>query len=60
MIKIIPKKIVAVDSMEIFTLERIDDFSALINFNALITLENWPDIQQAVFDAMKVIFPEGA
>lgn len=58
MIKIIPKKIVAVDSMEIFTLERIDDFSALINFNALITLENWPDIQQAVADAMKVIFQE--
>lgn len=58
MIKIIPKKIVAVDSMEIFTLERIDDFSALINFNALITLENWQDIQQAVADAMKVIFPE--
>ena len=58
MIKIIPKKIVAVDSMEIFTLERIDDFSALINFNASITLENWPDIQQAISDAMKVIFPD--
>lgn len=58
MIKIIPKKIAAVDSMEIFTLERIDDFSALINFNTSITLEHWPDIQQAVYDAMKVIFPE--
>ena len=58
MIKIIPKKIVAVDSMEIFTLEKIDDFSALINFNTSITLEHWPDIQQAVYDAMKVIFPE--
>lgn len=58
MIKIIPKKIAAVDSMEIFTIERIDDFSALINFNTSITVEHWPDIQQAVYDAMKVIFPE--
>tara|TARA_R110002126_G_scaffold54971_8_gene148377 strand:+ start:479 stop:658 length:180 start_codon:yes stop_codon:yes gene_type:complete len=58
MIKIIPKKIVAVDSMEIFTLEKIDDFSALIDFIAPVTLENWQDIQKAVSDAMKVIFPE--
>ena len=61
LIKLIPPKINAFDKDDIavFTMELVDESAASIEIRAWIDRNNWPVIQQAVADALEMMFPEG-
>lgn len=61
-IKLIPPKIDGFDDDDIavFTMEMVGESVASIEIRAWIDRDNWPVIQQAVTDALEMMFPEGA
>lgn len=58
-IKLIPPKMDAFDDDDIavFTMELVDESAASIEIRAWIDRDNWPAIQQAVADALEMMFP---
>lgn len=60
-IKLIPPKVDAFDDDDIavFTMEMVGESVASIEIRAWIDRDNWPVIQQAVTDALEMMFPEG-
>lgn len=60
-IKLIPPKVDAFDDDDIavFTMEMVGESVASIDIRAWIDRDNWPVIQQAVTDALEMMFPEG-
>lgn len=59
-IRLIPPKIDAFDEDgAIFKMEMVDESAASIEIRAWIDRDNWPVIQQAVTDALEMMFPEG-
>lgn len=60
-IKLIPPKVDAFDDDDIavFTMEMVGESVASIEIRAWIDRDNWPVIQQAVSDALEMMFPEG-
>jgi hypothetical protein len=61
-ITLIPPKIDAfceAESIEVFSMEMVDEFTASIEIKSWIDRESWPHIQKAVADALEMMFPEG-
>lgn len=58
-IKLAPPKMDAFDEDDIavFTIELVDESAASIEIRAWIDRDNWPVIQQAVADALAMMFP---
>ena len=59
-IKLIPPKIDGFDEDgAVFTMQMVDESAASIELRARIDRDNWPVIQQAVADALAMMFPGG-
>lgn len=60
-IKLAPPKMDAFDEDDIavFTMELVDESASSIEIRAWIDRDNWPVIQQAVADALAMMFPGG-
>jgi len=57
-IKLIPPKIDGFDEDgAVFTMQMVDESAASIELRAWIDRDNWPAIQQAVADALEMMFP---
>lgn len=60
-ITLIPPKVDAFDDDDIavFTMEMVGESVASIEIRAWIDRDNWPVIQQAITNALEMMFPEG-